>query len=106
MSRLAALLDELRPRFVFVKIEAGRFRLRWAVPLSVFEELLAFAAKLLSIYFALMRYRRGERAAFERLPAWAVAFLSDDGCGLLRLPAGEVFVAIETSELSLEIRHC
>jgi hypothetical protein len=106
VTRLAALLDELRPRFVFVKIEAERVRLRWAVPLSVFEELLAFAAKLIPLYFAIARYRRGERGAFERLPAWTVAFLSDDGRGVLRLPAGEVFITIETSELTLEIRQC
>lgn len=42
-------LNELRPRFLFVRIQAGRVNLRWWVPAWAFEEPIRFLLRLIPI---------------------------------------------------------
>ena len=113
-------LDDLKPRFVLVRIEAGRVRLRWGVPLWPFEETLRFGLLLLpwlawAWQWAPRAWReelaRPERRARFVLeppvrPPWTAleALLDGHGEGLLRLPSGEPFVQIEASDREEGVR--
>jgi hypothetical protein len=102
--------DDLRPRFVLVRLEVGRRRLRWGVPLWPFEETLRFGLLALPWFAYAWQWaprawrqelaREGRRARFVieppvRVPWPALeALLDGHGEGLLRLPSGEPFVQI------------
>lgn len=44
-----AYLNELRPRFLFLRVQAGRVNIRWWVPAWAFEEPIRFLLRLLPI---------------------------------------------------------
>lgn len=111
-----AYWDDVRPRLLWLRIDADRVRLRWAVPVWAVEESLR--ALLLGGPWVLWflrhlplplrwRTRRSfRRGRFDldldlagppgRAP-WAAgrALLEGAGEGMLRLPAGEPFVRVE-----------
>lgn len=112
--------DDLRPRFVLVRLEVGRLRLRWGAPLWPFEESLRFG--LLTLPWIAYAWRRlpsrwrTELARPER-PArilleppanapWPAlsALLEGHGEGLLRLPSGEPFVQIDVRDRKDAVR--
>lgn len=112
--------DDLRPRFVLVRLEVGTFKLRWGVPLWPFEETLRFG--LLALPWAayawqlaprrwrdeLAREGRKARCVLEpptRAPWPALeALLDGHGEGMLRLPSGEPFVQIDVHDRAEAVR--
>lgn len=106
------LLAEFRPRFITLTIRTERFTLRWALPLWVIEELLAFALGLAPLLPGLSRYLPEKaRKVLDTIPKEVSAGdplqlidnLFRQRRDLLRLPPGEVFVRIQTPEVFLEV---
>ncbi len=109
-----AVWDDLRPRFVVVRVDVGAWHLRWAVPLWPFEELLRFG--LLALPWVAYAWQwapaswRQELARPERRARFVVepplrapwpaleALLDGHGEGLLRLPSGSPFIQIEAAD--------
>jgi hypothetical protein len=109
-----AVWDDLRPRFVLVRVDVGGRSLRWGVPLWPFEETLRFA--LLVLPWLAYAWRRAPaswraRAAVPLRRGWLVAgaagpapwralaaLLDGQGEGMLRLPAGSPFVQLEAAD--------
>lgn len=112
--------DDLRPRFVLVRLEAGRVRLRWGVPLWPIEETLRFTLLVLPWLAYAWQWaprawrdelaRPGRRARFVLEPPvrapWPAleALLDGHGEGLLRLPSGEPFVQIQARDSDDAVR--
>jgi len=117
--------DDARPRLLWLRLDADRFRIRWGMPVWALEESLR-AVFLLGpwvLWFARhlpASLRRGmsgrvRRARFrfeidlsgEPGPApWAAgrALLEGAGEGMLRLPPGEPYVHIEAGrDVRIEI---
>lgn len=105
MGLALRLLDELRPRFVYLRLKTPGFKLRWAIPHPVVEEIAALALKLGPTLLWLARRRRRGRAThiWPLLPALTIAMLAHDGRGILRIPSGDVFVSVKTDEVDIEI---
>jgi hypothetical protein len=117
--------DDARPRLLWLRLDADRFRIRWGMPVWALEESLR-AVFLLGpwvLWFARhlpLAWRSGmsgrvRRARFrlaidlsgEPGPApWAAgrALLEGAGEGMLRLPPGEPYVHIEAGrDVRIEI---
>ena len=115
-----AAWDDLRPRFVLLRLEVGRIRLRWGSPLWPFEETLRFG--LLALPWVAYAWqwmprawrdelaRPGRRARFVIEPPvgppWSAleALLDGHGEGMLRLPSGEPFVQIDVIDRAERVR--
>jgi hypothetical protein len=121
----AGYWDDVRPRLLWLRLDADRFRLRWGVPVWALEESLR-ALFLLGPWFlwiarqlpiplrtkAKGEFRRGRfhlelDLSGEPGPApWHTlrALLEGAGDGMLRMPSGEPFVHIEAGrEVRIEI---
>ena len=107
-------LEELRPRFVTLRLTTGKIRIWWGMPLWAFEEVLSFGLRLLPLLPHLTpllptRARAAlgawQTSNTEGLTAAVTTLLSERGRDLLRLPRGEPFVSIDTGEVSIEIRQ-
>ncbi|MFU8887292.1 MAG: hypothetical protein ACNA8N_01675 [Trueperaceae bacterium] len=112
-------LDDVRPRLLWLRLEADKVRIRWGVPVWALEESLR-ALLLLGpwvLWFARHlpiktrakasgewgrgRFRLDLDLSGEPGPApWhtAVALLEGAGEGMLRLPSGEPFVHVEAGD--------
>ncbi len=121
----ARFWDDVRPRLLWLRLDADRVRLRWAAPVWALEESLR-ALVLVGPWFlwiarhlplplrtkASGRFRRGrfhldlDLAGEPGPPPWhtARALLEGAGDGMLRLPAGVPFVHIEAGrDVRIEI---
>lgn len=112
---LRAYLDELRPRFLTLRVEAGRVRFCWALPSWALEEPLRFAMRIAPLALALAPRRA--RAWLDRVgvterlgaghqpDAWraADALFSEADRDLLALPDGLPLVDIATNEARIVI---
>lgn len=108
-------LDDLRPRFVTLRIRANNVRLWWGMPLWPLEEMLGFALRLAPLLPWLAprlpeKVRRALPPASEGAggpDAWDVleALFGQTPRDMLRLPPGEVFVSVETDQADIEIRQ-
>jgi hypothetical protein len=108
-----AYLDELRPRFLALRVEAGRVRFAWALPSWALEEPLRFLLRLVPIAYALAPGRA--RAWLDRADAagrlgletdaWRAAdeLFSERDRDLLALPADLPLVDIATSDARIVI---
>ncbi len=114
------LWADLRPRFVVVRLEIGRRRFRWGVPLWPFEETLRFG--LLALPWVAYTWQwaparwRAELARPERRARFVVepplgvpwsaleALLDGHGEGMLHLPRGEPFIEIEAGDRDGDVR--
>jgi hypothetical protein len=111
-----AYLDELRPRLLIVRIDAGRVHLRWALPSWAIEEPLRFLLRLIPIATAIAPglTRRltgrigvaGSLAPSTHGPArssdlWRAVdhLFSEADRDLLHLPADLPFVDVETKDV-------
>jgi len=110
-------VDELRPRFVLVRVRADRVRFDWAVPLSPFEEILTFVlgAAMLLPWLAPMMPERARAALpalttgagkptpshdlIEHFDALAGGALRD----LLRIPNGEPYVSVRAAGATIDV---
>lgn len=118
------LLDELRPRFVLVRVRARRVRVAWPVPLGPLEELAAFALGAASLAMALgarlplpSRWTRTGSGALDLRPAGRdadvatvralVARLDDLAGGalrdVLRLPSGEPYLSVRSGDTAIDL---
>lgn len=105
--------DELRPRFLTLRVEAGRVRFAWALPSWALEEPLRFALRASSLAVTLAPRRA--RAWLERVgvaerleleaDAWraADALFSEADRDLLALPNDLPLVDIDTNEARIVI---
>jgi hypothetical protein len=121
----ARFWDDVRPRLLWLRLDADRVHLRWAAPVWALEESLR-ALVLVGPWFlwiarhlplplrmkASGRFRRGrlhldlDLAGEPGPPPWhtARALLEGAGDGMLRLPAGVPFVHIEAGrDVRIEI---
>jgi hypothetical protein len=110
---LRAYLDELRPRFLTLRVEAGRVRFAWALPSWALEEPLRFALRIAPLAVALAPRRA--RAWLDRVgvarrldlepDAWraADALFSEADRDLLALPDDLPLVDIATHEARIVI---
>lgn len=105
----ARFLDDLRPRFVVVRIRSGRLGLRWGVPLWAVEESLRFV--LLALPWLAYAWRaaperwrrepsrpgRRHRVVPPARAPWGAlhALLEGHGRGVLRMDPGVPFVHVE-----------
>jgi len=115
-----AYLDELRLRLLIVRIEAGRVRLRWAVPTWAIEEPLRFLLRLIPVALAIAP--GATRRLVDRVGAARMVDPAPDGAArsgdlwravdrlfseadrdLLRLPADLPFVDVETKDVRVLI---
>ncbi len=112
-------LDDVRPRLLWLRLEADKVRIRWGVPVWALEESLR-ALLLLGPWalwiarhlptkarakasgeFKRGRFRLDLDLSGEPGPApWhtAIALLEGAGEGMLRLPSGEPFVHVEAGD--------
>lgn len=112
-------LDDVRPRLLWLRLEADKVRIRWGVPVWALEESLRallllgpwvlWIARHLPIKtrakasgeWGRGRFRLDLDLSGEPGPApWhtAVALLEGAGEGMLRLPSGEPFVHVEAGD--------
>jgi hypothetical protein len=112
-------LDDVRPRLLWLRLEADKVRIRWGVPVWALEESLRALVLLgpWALWFARHlpikarakasgEFRRGRfrldlDLSGEPGPApWhtARALLEGAGEGMLRLPPGEPFVHVEAGD--------
>jgi len=121
----ACTWDDVRPRLLWLRIDAERVRIRWGMPVWALEESLR-ALFLLGPWVLWIarhlpvRTRSRASGAFGRgrfrldldlsgdpgPPPWhaARALLEGAGDGMLRLPAGEPFVLVEAGrDVRIEI---
>jgi hypothetical protein len=108
-----AYLDELRPRFLTLRVEAGRLRFAWALPCWALEEPLRFLLRLAPLAYALAP--RGARAWLDRADvagrldlepdAWRAAdqLFSERDRDLLALPADLPLVEVATADARIVI---
>lgn len=111
-----AYLDELRPRLLIVRIDAGRVRLRWALPSWAIEEPLRFLLRLIPIATAIapgltrrLTVRIGVAGSLDASThgpsrssdLWRSVdrLFSEADRDLLRLPADLPFVDVETKDV-------
>lgn len=107
-------VQELMPRFLVVRLRAKGVGFRWAVPSWAIEEVMRFAlraAPLTPRAIGLLpdrlshRIRRFvPRTGGRRTLALLDEFFSERHRDLLVLPPGEPFVAIETTDVLIEIK--
>lgn len=110
-------LEELRPRFVIFRLITPTLRIGWAVPLWALEQTVSLALRLLPLLPALapLLSPRARQALGARVgtTAWTgettlralELLLSEPWHDLLRLPRGEPFISIETSDVLIEFRQ-
>ena len=108
-----AYLDELRPRFLVLRVRAKGVSFRWAVPNWAIEEVVRFALRLapLAVQAAphlpdsIGRPLRRFSAAAERRRTLALvdAFFSEEHRDLFTLPPGVPLVSVETEDVTFEI---
>lgn len=120
---LRAYLDAVRPRYVIVRVVAGRVRLRWGFPLWAVEESVAFCLGAVRLLWAAWSHlpagvRRRYPGVTRRLapsetggpdgliPALYAA--CDEIAGgalreLLRLPPGVPYVSVALDDLTVEV---
>ncbi|MDQ3458098.1 MAG: hypothetical protein M3498_02150 [Deinococcota bacterium] len=105
MNDVLQRLYEARPRLLYLRLEAGRFRLRWVMPLWVLEELLLFALRLMTLLVWSNRYLKvlpAISAPYQLSPEQVLAGLTP-GRELLRLPSGEPYLSLKTTDFTLEL---
>jgi hypothetical protein len=111
---LAEFADELRPRFVTLRLQTPKINVRWGMPLWAVEEILGFAVRLVLLApYALpflsetTRRRLADKAVLPEAQQAPLLLLdelfSNRGRELLKLPPGEVFVSIQTAGTTIEI---
>lgn len=121
---LDAYLDEIRPRFLTLHVDAGRVSFRWLVPSWAVEEPLRFALRAFALAFALapgamhaLSRRAGRtgahapflvptRADLAHPVGWWDAFdqlFSEADRDLLALPDRLALVEVETGEVRVRI---
>lgn len=112
---LRAYAEELRPRFLVLRVHAKGVNLRWAVPNWAIEEPVRFAVRLMPLLPVIARYLparaaeplrrlaapRGRRRTLELLDE----FFSERHRDLFTLPPGEAFVSVETDDVHLEVKQ-
>lgn len=92
--------EEVQPRFLYVRLETDMVRIRWAFPLWALEESLALALALAPL-LALKSKREPARLRLLIPPLLSALFTPREK--LLRLPAGEAFIAIQTPGVFIRI---
>lgn len=105
---------ELMPRFLVVRLRTKGVGFRWAVPSWAIEELMRFALRVAPLAPRALgllpgglshRIRRFvPRAGGRPTLALLDEFFSERHRDLLVLPPGESFVAIETTDVLIEIK--
>ena len=110
---IRAYLDELRPRFLVLRVRARGVSFRWAVPNWAIEEVVRFALRLAPLVVQLAPHlpdrigrplRRvsgfGDR---RRTLALVDAFFSEEHRDLFILPPRVPLVSVETEDVTFEI---
>lgn len=100
MEALATYWARLRPRFLYLSLQSGTFRLAWACPLWAVEEALVLLLALAPLV-PIRALKLSGNSGWDRLLSTLYALLS--GERLLRLQPGEIFVAVETPNVHIKI---
>ena len=115
-----AYLDELPPRLLTLRVDAGTVRLRWWLPMWAIEEPLRFALRLYGLIGPLLpRHVRDALARDPRVPARLLAragaqdtlftaidaWFSENDRDLLDLPDDVPFVDVDTGGARVRLQQ-